>query len=117
MKIESSATDGGDADHTHGHGDARGFSRDLAAERYVDAGIDLPLCRTTTAVRAGGLCADYTCRPRGPRKAGAYDFGAVFDVVVDCRGFCRAVAVAWRHATAKDKSNYGSPGCAMASMC
>ena len=87
MKIESTPLTGVTLITPTLHGDARGFFLETwHAERYVDAGIDLPFVQDNHSRSSRGTLRGIhlqTERPQG--KLVRMTSGAVFDVVVDCR--------------------------------
>ena len=87
MRIESTPLTGVTLITPTVHGDARGFFLETwHAERYVDAGIDLPFVQDNHSRSSRGTLRGLhlqTERPQG--KLVRMTSGAVFDVVVDCR--------------------------------
>ena len=69
------------------HGDARGFFLETwHAERYRDAGIELPFVQDNHSRSSQGILRGLHLQTEKPQgKLVRVSSGAVFDVVVDCR--------------------------------
>jgi hypothetical protein len=83
------------------HGDARGFFLETwHANRYAEAGIDLPFVQDNHSRSTQGILRGLHLQTEKPQgKLVRVTSGAVFDVVVDCRASLPDLwPMAWRHA-------------------
>ena len=87
MKIESTSLTGVTLITPTVHGDARGFFLETwHAERYHEAGIDLPFVQDNHSRSSQGILRGLHLQTEKPQgKLVRVTSGAVFDVVVDCR--------------------------------
>ena len=87
MQIESTSLAGVSLIRPAVHGDARGFFLETwHADRYAEAGIDLPFVQDNHSRSAQGILRGLHLQTEKPQgKLVRVTSGAVFDVVVDCR--------------------------------
>ncbi len=87
MEIESTSIAGVNLIRPTVHGDARGFFLETwHAERYAEAGMDLPFVQDNHSRSSQGILRGLHLQTEKPQgKLVRVTSGAVFDVVVDCR--------------------------------